>query len=196
MVADPGQTAAINKPEVAARLAQAVADFRASVPSPKEERPFTVGYAEFPMTPLPARDGVPHGKVRRSAGAPNCSYFTNWSSPDDSMTWDIAVHTTGEYEAVVYYTCPAADAGSTVELSFGNAKLAGQVAPAWNPPLIDNQDRVPRKGESYLKEFRELRLGKFRLEQGRGTLTLRALRVTGKQVADVRLITLTLKGSQ
>jgi len=193
MVADPGQTAPVNKPEVAARLSKVVAAWRADTLLPKEERPFTVGYKEFPITPLPARDGVPHGNVRRSARAPNCSYFENWTSPDDSMTWDIAVHTTGEYEAVIHYTCPQADAGSTIELSLNNAKLTGQIAPAWDPPLIDNQDRVPRKGESYLKEFHELRLGKFRLEQGRGLLTLRALRVAGKQVADVRLVTLTLK---
>ena len=43
---------------------------------------------------------IPHGEVRRSANAPNCSYFTNWSSTEDSMTWDIAVNTPGEYEAV------------------------------------------------------------------------------------------------
>ena len=28
---------------------------------PPDNRPFPVGYAEFPWTPLPARDGVPHG---------------------------------------------------------------------------------------------------------------------------------------
>lgn len=195
MVADPGQTTPINKPDVTARLMQAVADFRATTMSPKVDRPFTVGYADFPMTPLPARDGVSHGKVRRSAGAPNCSYFTNWVSPDDSMTWDIAVHTAGEYVAAIYYTCPPADAGSSVELSFNGAKLVGRIAPAWDPPLNTGQDRVPRKGESYQKDFHALHLGKFRLEQGRGLLTLRALRISGKQVADVRLITLTLEGT-
>jgi len=145
------------------------------------------------MTPLPARDGVPHGNVKRSAGAPNCSYFVNWTSPDDSMTWDIEVHTAGNYEVAIHYTCPSADAGSTIELSFKDSKVTGTVAPAWNPPLIDNQDRVPRKGESYLKEFHRLNLGTMRLEQGRGPLTLRALKVAGKTVMDVRLIELTLK---
>ncbi len=196
MVADPGQATDIagTQPQVAARLRQSVAAWRKEVlPKGPDERPFPVGYREFPMTPLPARDGVPHGNVRRSAGAPNCSYFVNWTSPDDRMTWDIEVHTAGEYDVAICYTCPPADAGSTIELGFQGSTVQGKVAPAWNPPLIDNQDRVPRKGESIMKEFRPLSLGTMRLERGRGLLTLRALTVAGKQVMDVRLITLTLK---
>ncbi|MDF1853808.1 MAG: hypothetical protein P1U85_23470 [Verrucomicrobiales bacterium] len=33
------------------------------------DRPFTVGYAA--TTTLPARDGIPHGTIRRSSKAPN-----------------------------------------------------------------------------------------------------------------------------
>ncbi len=195
MVADSGQTTDIagKQPEVAARFRQAVAAWRKEVlPKGPDGRPFPVGYRQFPMTPLPARDGVPRGNIQRSAGAPNCSYFVNWTSPDDWMTWDIEVHTAGEYGVAIYYTCPAADAGSTIELSFQGRQVPGKVAPAWDPPLIADQDRVPRKGESIMKEFRPLNLGTMRLEQGRGLLTLRALTVAGKQVMDVRLITLTL----
>ena len=211
MVADPGQQMDIaqQQPKVAEEMRQAVADWRKDVGAPErlqgkgkgkakaaaqqmDDRPFPVGYAEFPMTPLPARDGVPHGNVKRSANAPNSSYFVNWTSLDDSMTWDIEVHTTGDYEAVIHYICPTADAGSTIELSFNGSKVTGKVAPAWNPPLITDQDRVPRKGESYLKEFRRLNLGKMRIEQGRGPLTLRALKVAGNTVMDVRMVQLTL----
>ncbi len=196
MSADPGQAAdvATKKPDVAAKLTQAVAAWRQAVlPAAKgDHRPFPVGYAQFPMTPLPARDGVPHGGVKRSAGAPNCSYFVNWTSPDDAMTWDIAVQTGGDYAAEIYYTCPASDAGSTVELGFSGSRLQGKVAPAWDPPLLDKQDRVPRQGESYMKEFRALKLGVLHLEKGCGPLTLRAVQVAGKQVCDVRLVTLTL----
>jgi hypothetical protein len=195
MVADPEQSTDIagKQPEVAAKLRQAVAAWRKEVlPKGPDGRPFPVGYRQFPMTPLPARDGVPHGNIQRSAGAPNCSYFVNWTSPDDRMTWDIEVHTAGQYDVAIYYTCPPADAGSTIELSFQGSTVQGRVAPAWDPPLLDNQDRVPRQGESIMKEFRALNLGTMRLEQGRGPLTLRALTVAGRQVMDVRLVTLTL----
>ena len=194
MPADPGQSTNIagQRPEVVAILRQAVAKWREEVlPKGPDERPFPVGHPQFPMTPLPARDGVPHGNIRRSAGAPNCSYFVNWTSPEDSMTWDVDVLTTGIYDVAIYYTCPPADAGSTIELAFNGSKLRGPVAPGWDPPLIIGQDRVPRQGESIMKEFRPLNLGTMRLEQGRGLLTLRAPTVVGKQVMDVRLVTLT-----
>ena len=62
-----------------------------------DPRPIPVGYREFPVTMLPARDGEPRGGVQRSS-APNCSYFVNWTSPDDSMVWLLDVHTAGRYE--------------------------------------------------------------------------------------------------
>lgn len=199
MQADPGQTTdiAVQQAEIAARLRDAVAGWRAEVlrDDAKDERPYPVGYPEFPMTPLPARDGVPGGGVQRSAPAPNCSFFTNWKSTADTMTWDIDVNTAGEYDVVIHNTCPDADAGSTVELSFNGSALRGKVAPGWNPPLITDQDRVPRKAESLMKEFRPLHVGTMRLEKGRGLLTLRALEIPHQQVMDVRLVTLTLKGS-
>ena len=53
-------------------------------------------------------------------------------------------------------------------------------------------DRVVRNGESYVKDFKPLRLGVVEFKAGRGLLTLRALKVPGKQVMDVRLILLKL----
>ncbi len=159
-----------------------------------DDRPFSVGYAEFPWTPLPARDGVPHGQAKRSSNAPNSSYFVNWKSKDDRITWDVEVHTAGVYDVVIDYTCPVPDAGSTIELSFQNAKLTGKVAPGWDPPLYTNQDTLPRPpAESQMKAFRPLALGTVRLERGRGQLTLRALEIPGGYVMDVRRVNLTLR---
>jgi hypothetical protein len=197
MTADPGQKTDISRQrsEVATKLHQAVAAWRKEVlPAARDDdRPYPVGYVEFPMTPLPARDGVPHGNVRRSSAAPNCSYFVNWISPDDRITWDIDVHTTGAYEVAIYYTCPPADAGSLIEIRFRDSRLQGRVVPGWDPPLLDKQDWVPRRSESYMKDFRALQLGVMHLEKGRGMLTLRALHVPGKQVMEMRCVTLTLK---
>jgi len=216
MVDDPGQrrNIAADKPDVAARLARAIDDWRNEVfagfdeaardpngtiasrgaAARRDDRPFPVGYAERLMTPLPARDGVPHGTVRRSSGAPNCSYFVHWTSTDDSITWDVDVHTAGEYDVTIYYTCPEADAGSTIELSCGANRMTGKVSPGWDPPLYTNQDTIPRPdGESQMKRFRPLELGTLRLDAGRGMLTLRALEIPGQSVMDVRLVALTLK---
>jgi arylsulfatase A-like enzyme len=198
MTADAGQTRdlAQSLPEVAAKLSRAVSQWKSDLLSdyPRDDRPFTVGYREFPITQLPARDGVPHGNVRRSARAPNCSFFENWTRLDDRMTWDVEVNTPGKYEATIYYTCPAKDVGSTIELSFGDSRLQATVSMANDPPLVGAEhDRVPRVGESYMKDFRPLNLGVMELPTGRGSLTLRALSISGTQVMDVRSVVLTLQ---
>lgn len=207
MLDDPGQTTPINdrEPQLAMELAAAVKAWRADVFGGEEPaaikgkgnavdpRPFPVGYREFPITMLPARDGEPRGGVKRSSAAPNCSYFVHWSSPDDSMVWRIDVHTTGRYEVVIDYTCPQADAGSLVELSCAESRLTGRVALPWDPPLYTNQDTLPRThGESQMKSFRALRLGEIDLRAGEAELMLRALEIPGKTVMDVRRVTLTL----
>jgi arylsulfatase A-like enzyme len=205
MVADPGQTTNVAdaQPGVTRQLRDAVDAWRADVfdgrpaaaaDSLVDPRPIPVGYREFPVTMLPARDGDPRGGVRRSASAPNSSYFVDWRTLDGRMVWDLDVQTAGDYEVVIDYTCPTADAGATIELALGPSLLTGTVTPGWDPPLYTNQDTVPRpSGESRMKEFRPLRLGVLRLPAGRGSLVLRALEIPGHTVMDVRRVTLTLQ---
>lgn len=215
MIADPGQTRPINDQQaaLAEKLAKAVDAWReemwaSTAPQGKvsgarnrrgaggnavDPRPIPVGYRQFPITMLPARDGQPEGNVKRSSGAPNCSYFVNWKSVDDSMVWLLDVHEAGRYEATIDYTCKVPDAGSTVELSFQGARLAGKVEHGWDPPLYTNQDTLPRPdGESQMKDFHTLKLGEIQLPSGQGPLTLRALDIPGRSVMDVRRVTLTL----
>jgi arylsulfatase A-like enzyme len=192
--ADPGQTT-----DLTAMLPAVVADLKATADAwrrdvlaatqGRDDRPFPVGRGDFP-TVLPARDGVPHGGVKRSAQAPNCSYFTAWAKPTDAMTWDVEA-AAGRYEAIVHYTCPAADVGSAVELTTGAAKWAGTVTPAHDPPARGAEnDRTPRVGESLVKDFRPLSLGVADMPAGRFTLSLRATTVAGRQVAEVRAVEL------
>jgi arylsulfatase A-like enzyme len=197
MLKDPGQQHDISKeqPELAAKLAADAKKWRADLATKAgpDDRPFTVGYAPGPTssTPLPARDGVAHGTIQRSDSAPNCSYFTHWTSPQDKITWDVDVGRDGRYEATVYYTCPASDVGSTVELSLNGARIEAKITEAHDPPLYGQEhDRVERHAESFMKDFKPLKLGAFDLKIGRGELTLRALKIPGKQVMDVRYIIL------
>jgi hypothetical protein len=214
MQADPGQTTPVNdqQQELASTLTKAVDAWRDDVLSDAavkrkgarkniaanqaqsvDPRPIHVGFKEFPITMLPARDGEPRGKVKRSSGAPNCSYFVNWTSKDDQMIWNVAAVTSGKYEVTIDYTCPLPDAGSTIELRHGDSSLKGKVEPGWDPPLYTNQDTLPRPhGESQMKEFRTLNLGTIELKQGEAPLTLQAIDIPGKSVMDVRRVTLTL----
>lgn len=197
MCADPDQKKNIagDKADIAVMLSASIKQWRSEVlqDEKKDDRPYPVGYEEFPTTWLPARDGVAHGKVKRSSGAPNCSYFVNWTDLSDRITWDVEVHTAGRYEVTIHYTCKQGDEGSTIELSHGTSKAIGKVSPAWDPPLIKDQDVIARpQGESWLKEFRPLQLGTIDLQAGRALLTLRATEIKGSEVIHVRSVTLKL----
>ena len=89
-----------------------------------------MGFPGSPHTELPARDGRPHGGVARNAKAPNCSHFVDWTKTDDSITWTVDVLAAGSYEAVLWYTCPEADAGSSVTLSCGASSVTATIQPA------------------------------------------------------------------
>jgi len=198
LVRDPGQAQPLTKDhaEIAQQMTTAVETWKKTVLAEldKTPRPFTVGYRKFPLTVLPARDGIPHGEIKRSARAPNCSYLTNWTNRADSITWDIDVATAGRYRATIYYTCPASDVGSTVELRLGDQQISTKIDVPHDPPLVGaERDRVPREGESLVKDFRPLDLGILYLPSGRGELKLHALDIPGKMVADVRGVSLELQ---
>lgn len=197
MVADPGQSRDISaeRPEVTARLKNAVAEWgREMLPRVgRDDRPYPVGHSK--TTLLPARDGINQGGVERSGKAPNCSYFTNWSSKEGRMTWDIEVERPGSFDAEIYYACPKGDVGSTVELSFLGTTVQGRISEPHDPPAWGAAfDRVDRGAESYWKDFKPIRIGAIELKKGRGELALRAVEVAGKQVAEVRYVALTRKG--
>jgi arylsulfatase A-like enzyme len=211
MVADPGQTTPVqaSRPELARELTAAVAAWRKEmgIAAPGgngkggngpggsvDLRPIAVGYREFPITILPARDGEPRGGMRRSAAAPNSSYFVHWTKPTDAAVWNIEVVTAGMYVVTLDYACAAADVGSQIEFSLGGARLRGKVSEAFDSPLKPEQDTLPRpSAESVMRDFQTMTLGEVRLEPGKGELKLRATDIPGKSVMDLRRVTLTLK---
>ena len=157
---------------------------------PAEGRPYPVGHSDYEFTQLPVRDATATGAIERSNRFPNDSFFRNWVNPEDEIRWDVDVLTAGEYEVVLYYACPEEDLGSTIELSMGEHSVQGTVAVANDSPIRGAEnDRDPRQ-ESYVKDFAPMELGVIELEQGRGTLRLRALDMPGSQVMEVRLMML------
>ena len=156
-----------------------------------DKRPFIIGHPDAKMTQIPARDGVNNGQIERSSKYANDSYFTQWKSLEDSIVWNCEVGQSGKYKAEIFYTCPEADIGSTVELSFNESRVTGKITEAHDPPLLGmERDRVKRK-ESYNKDFKRMTLGEIELKKGQGTLTLKALEIPGSQVMDFRTLLLT-----
>lgn len=158
--------------------------------SKPDTRPFTIGHPKFTVTHIPARDGIAKGNIRRSNKFPNDSYFTNWTSTFDSILWNVEVLAGGYFEVEIYYTCTPEDVGATIELNFADEKLTKRITEAHNPPLqgMEN-DRIKRQ-ESYVKDFRPMKMGTICLKEGQGKLILKALEIPGKQAFDLKMITL------
>lgn len=195
MLLDPGQThdAANEHPEVAAELRQSVQAWKEELLPGlgKTARPFPIGHPNFALTQLPARDAVPHGGLKRSAPAPNCSYFTNWTSADDIMTWDVEVLQGGRFEAVLYYACPAEDVGTEVKLCLAEACWAAEITEPNTPAAVGPEhDRVPRRTQSPLKDFAPLALGVAELSPGRSRLSLTAKHGSAAMDLEMRLLML------
>lgn len=195
MINDPGQKedVALKHPDILKEMVQFKNQWEKDVLSelPKKDmRTFPVGHPDFKYTQIPARDGKAHGNIKRSNRWPNSSFFTNWTSIQDSITWEVEVLEEGNYEAIVYYTCSEKDIGSTIELCFGTNSIKEKISVAHNPPLIGSEkDRVVRQ-ESYVKDFIPLNMGAIKLTKGTGILTLKALDIKGVEVMDFRLIML------
>ncbi len=192
---DPGQDHLLTaeKPEVTARLRKAVERWKADVLSElgQDTRPFPIGHPDYLYTQIPARDGKASGEINRSSRFPNDSFFTNWTRVEDTITWDVEVGVTARYDVDLYYTCPKGAEGAVIELAFGESKLRGRITEPHDPPLRGAEhDRVPRS-ESYVKDFRPLKLGSLVLEKGRGTLTLRAIENPGGQIMEFSLLMFT-----
>lgn len=154
------------------------------------DRPFHVGYA--PSTTLPARDALEHGTIRRSAKPPNNSFFTHWTDPADSITWDITVKTAGQYNATVHYTCASGNEGVrvTAQIDDGDATSA-VVKDVFDPPLYDKSKERVLPSHYFVKDFRPLKLGTLKLNQGRQTLRLKASNFQGTAAIDVHSIVIT-----
>jgi len=191
MVADSGQTTPIARqvPSLTDSLKNTKDKWETEVlPTIADKRPFTLGHPDYTYTQLPARDGIPHGTIKRSNKYPNDSFFTHWNQVQDSITWDAEVLADGEFMVDLYYTCNEKNIGSTIELRFGGSSLKSKILVAHDPPLTGMEnDRVERM-ESYVKDFRPMQLGKISLKKGRNTLSLKALDIPAAEVMDFRLL--------
>ncbi len=193
MEKDPGQTTDISgeHPAIKETLLREKAQWEKGVLKKlpgKAPRPFTIGAPGFAFTQLPARDGNAHGSIERSSRFPNCSFFTNWTSTRDSITWNTEVLSEGDYEVEIYYTCAPRDTGAVVELNFAGEKLSAEIQEPHNPPLTGSENDRTVRIESYVKDFKPLNMGILHLKKEKGILSLKATKIPGSQAMDFRLL--------
>ncbi len=180
------------KPQVVKRLKKQLDGWLAETAQKSSRdpatRPITLAHPDAEYTQLPSRDALANGGVRRSNRFPNCTFMTNWKTPDDSITWDVEVLNRGKYEVQMYYACKQDDVGSKIELLIGDEKIEKTIEVANEVPLIGAAEDRFKRVEGYVRDWQPMTLGVVQLEPGKTTLTLRAREVAGEEVADMRLL--------
>ena len=194
MTNDPGQLADISalRPKIRNQLLEEVSHWKETVLPElgKDERSFVIGHPNYRWTQVPARDGVSHGAIKRSGRFPNCSYYENWKTTEDKITWNCEVGATGTYEVSIHYALKKGDEGTVVQLSHNNASIEHKFTESHEVPSRGQEnDRVERR-ESYVKDFKEIKIGKINLTKGKGELTLKALEIPGEESIEFRLMML------
>ena len=192
---DPGQRKDMRKQRLipAGKLQDAINKYREELLPGygEDDRPFIITHPDTEITQVPARDGKANGGIKRSNKFPNSSFFTNWTSTEDSITWDAAVHRSGKYDVEIYYSCPEGSEGSEIELSFGASKITAKVEKAHPSKLVGADEDRFKRVESYEQNWGKMSLGTIEFPgNGSGTLTLRATKVAGDTVMDFRTMLL------
>jgi hypothetical protein len=159
---------------------------------PKEDnRPLIIGHPALATTQLPVSEGTAHGNIKRSNQHPNDSHMTNWLSKEDFISWEVALEQEGDFEINLYYACSKENVGTELSMSFGNSFLTNKIIMENNAPLIGMEhDNVPRE-ESYIKDFKPLKLGVVHLKAGSGSLKVQSNSLLKANDLDIKLLTLT-----
>jgi arylsulfatase A-like enzyme len=195
LIKDPGQHNPIDEPSdsLLSEMISAKIEWTNSVLielNRNRKEVFPVGFEGSKITQLPARDGIASGTIKRSNRWPNSSYFTNWTSESDSISWNCNILTKGQYKATVYYTCSDTSVGSVLSLNQGINKVQTTILKANDPPFKGVEfDRFPRE-ESFEKDFKALEIGLLNLDEGQQFISLKAMKIKGNQFIDFRLLVL------
>lgn len=158
---------------------------------PKEDnRPLIIGHTDLQLTQLPVSEGLGHGNIIRSNQYPNDSHMTNWLNEEDFISWDVALETEGDFEISLYYACSKENIGTELSIAFGNSFLTNKIIKENNAPLLGMEhDNVPRE-ESFIKDFKPLKLGVMHLKPGSGTLKIFSNSLLKANDLDIKLVTL------
>ncbi len=195
LIKDPGQQYPIEHPSdsLLAELMNSKREWINSVLielNRNRKEVFPVGFEGSKITQLPARDGIPHGTIKRSSRWPNASYFTNWTSESDSISWNCDILASGRYKATAYYTCAESAVGSVLSVNQGNNEASATILEFHDPPFNGVEfDRFPRE-ESFEKDFKPIEIGVLNLDEGLHAISLKASSINGPQFIDFRLLVL------
>ncbi|MCP5117795.1 MAG: hypothetical protein GY953_43810, partial [bacterium] len=194
MEADPGQEAEVGgqHPEVLEKLSGSFDNWLDDVTSDGLDYiPIPIGHPKRAMAELPANEaflkpaageGIDYISRPGNANA----WIVNWTDARAYPQWEVEVLRSAEYEITLMYNCRERDVGAKVRVEIGGQGLDGQIQEAFYPEYDPSPDRLPKEDDHYEeKDWAPLSLGTVQLEQGRTTLTVKALSKPGEQVMEL-----------
>lgn len=156
------------------------------------ERPImlTERGAELPAYEAVLTDGI---KFKEGHGWAH-DYIHVWNTSSDSLRWEINCSKPGEYIIEMDYLCDKKDLGSQLACTVGMYKRASIITSSAKAAIIKSPDRIKRKEVYEVVNWKKITLGKFNIVAGRQFITLKASKVTGSNVAEVRALRIVYKG--
>lgn len=148
-------------------------------------------------TELPAYEAIltPGIKFKEGHGWAH-DFIEVWNQERDSMSWEIDCNEPGRYLIEMDYAVEKKNVGSQLVCRVGPYTQAAIVTPAAKTTQLKSPDRIKRKEAYEVVNWKSLKLGEFSIAEGRHRITLRASKVLGTNVAEVRALRVLYVGNR
>jgi arylsulfatase A-like enzyme len=192
MLADPGQKQDLSKtqPDITQKLLKEYRQWFLEVS--KEIKPkLTIPLSTKRLRiELPTYEATFSGnlKYREGHGWVH-DWLIHWTSPQDSIAWNVESALNQRFRIEMLYTCSAENIGSEIEVRAANQRITKRITKAFNPPPVLSPDRVPRK-EVYEKAWEKVAIGSVLIPKGKSKIVISASHIEHKEVAEIKSIVL------
>jgi hypothetical protein len=112
------------------------------------------------------------------------------------MSWEIDCNEPGRYLVEMDYAVEKKNVGSQLVCRVGPYTQAAIVTAAAKTTQLKSPDRIKRKEAYEVVNWKRLKLGEFRIAEGTHRITLRASKVLGSNVAEVRALRVLYLGNR
>jgi arylsulfatase A len=156
--------------------------------------PVPAGYAESPLTHLPAAESRISGGLEfyGKMGWAN-DWIIRWNNPDDKATWTIDVANSGTFEILAEFASGQASLQDNIKIVCGNESVQYQLPGEVTAPFIESPDRMVR-GEVYERKWKSLSAGEIFLDKGLQEISVQPAVVLNDTTFALKAIYLNMKG--
>lgn len=152
------------------------------------DREIPIGYKESPETYLPAHEAYINQGLYYKANVNGWAHdwIIGWDRPDDTISWNIRVVASGEYEIQLQYNARPADIGSEIRLNIDGESISHPLSHPFYSAVHPHHDRLVREVEAFEKDWMLESLGRMKLQPGDYQLKLFSTRIASREVAEVK----------